>query len=56
MLLCLSDTKQTKANLELKKTYKFSETVDYEWKWETRHNAESSQCITKFKTDDRQYS
>ena len=56
MLLCLSDAKQPTASKELNKFYKFSETADCKWKWETRHNTESSQSITKFTTDDRKYS
>ena len=38
------------------KTYRKSETAGCFWKLEIRHNAEPSQCITKFTTDDRQYS
>ena len=26
---------------------------DCQWEWETRDNAETSQCITKFMTDER---
>ena len=37
----------------LKKTDKKSETADCLLKYETRHNAESSQCIAKLTTDDR---
>ena len=55
--MCLNDANQPTACSELKKkTFKKSQTEDWLLKWVTRHNAEPSQCITKFTTDDRQYS
>ena len=56
MNLCLSDAKQLTASTELINAYKFSETVDCLWRWKARHNTKPSKCITKFITDDRQYS
>ena len=55
--LRLIDANQPTASKEHNKnTYRKLETADCVLKWETRHNAESSQCITKFTTDERQYS
>ena len=34
------------------KNYKKSEASDCLWKWETRHNTESSQCTGNFTTAD----
>ena len=54
--MCLNNTNQTTACSELKtKTFRKSETADCWLKWETRHNAEQSKCITKFTIDDRQF-
>ena len=53
--LCLNKANQPTACSELKKTFRKSENADCLLKWETRHNAEPSQCITKFMTDDRQF-
>ena len=39
-----------------KKAYMFLENADCLWKWESRYNTEPIQCITKFITNDRQYS
>ena len=39
-----------------KKAYMLFKNADCLWKWESRHNTESSQCITKFSLNDRQYS
>ena len=55
-VLCLSEANQATTSSEHKITYMKSETIDCLWKWETRHNAESSQCFSKFTTDNRQYS
>ena len=57
MLLFLSDANQQTVSSELKK--KNLQEIRYsgcKWKWEVIHNAESSQCITKFTTDNKQYS
>ena len=54
--LCINDANQSTASSELFKFFRKSETADCLLKWVTRHNAEPSQCITKFMTDDRQYS
>ena len=56
MHLYLNNTKQSTASSELINAYKFSETVDCLWRWKARHNTEPSQYITKFITDDSQYS
>ena len=39
----------------IKKTFRKSETSDCLFNWETRHNAEPSQCITEFTTNDKQF-
>ena len=53
MFLCLSGENQPTASWKLKKkTYKKSEASDCLWKWETRHNTDSSQCTGKFATAD----
>ena len=54
--LWLNDANQQTASSELEKTFRKSQTEDCLLKWVTRHNAEPSQCITKFTTDDKQYS
>ena len=52
----LNDSNQQTASSELKKTVLKSETTHFFLKkFEIKHNAEPSQCITKFTTDDRQY-
>ena len=54
--LRLNNANQPTACSELKKnTFNKSETADCLLKWESRHNAEPSQCITKFTIDDRQF-
>ena len=54
--MSFNDANQSTASSENFKTFRKSETAGCLLKWETRHNAEPSQCITKFTTDDRQYS
>ena len=47
----MESSQQLVENLK-KKTCKKSEASDCLWKWETRHNTESSQCTGKFATAD----
>ena len=51
----LNDENQPTASSKLFKTFRKSETAYCLLNWETRHNAEPSQCITKFMTNDRQF-
>ena len=53
--LCLGDANQPKAGSELKITFK-ARNCRFLMERYTWHSAESSQCITKLITDDKQYS
>ena len=48
--------KSSKQLVEYLKTYKKSEASDCLWKWETRHNTESSQYTGNLATADSLYS
>ena len=52
ILLCLSNANQPTSSSEFKIACRKPETADCKWRWETTQKVESSQCITKFATDD----